>query len=44
MKQDLFRKKSISAMIHESSNSDGGLKRTLTAANLVTLGIGAIVG
>ncbi|GHT12214.1 amino acid transporter [Bacteroidia bacterium] len=44
MKQDLFRKKSISAMIKESGDSGGGLKRTLSATNLVTLGIGAIVG
>ncbi|MDR0833371.1 MAG: amino acid permease [Candidatus Symbiothrix sp.] len=44
MKHDLFRKKSIAAMMKESGDSAGGLKRTLSAANLVTLGIGAIVG
>ncbi|GHT40732.1 amino acid transporter [Bacteroidia bacterium] len=45
MKHDLFRKKSITAMLREADTSDGGgLKRTLSATNLVTLGIGAIVG
>ena len=39
----LFRKKSIDEMLKESS-SDAGLRRYLSAANLVTLGIGAIVG
>jgi APA family basic amino acid/polyamine antiporter len=45
MKHNLFRKKSISAMMQEAGDSDGrGLKRTLSATNLVMLGIGAIVG
>ena len=43
MSSPLFRKKSISLLISESENSSG-LKRNLTAFNLVTLGIGAIVG
>lgn len=40
----LFKKKDISTILAESKGSNGGLKRSLTAANLVTLGIGAIVG
>ncbi|MDR0825016.1 MAG: amino acid permease [Prevotella sp.] len=40
----LFKKKDIAAILNESSESKGGLKRNLSAANLVTLGIGAIVG
>ncbi|GHV64700.1 amino acid transporter [Bacteroidia bacterium] len=51
MIKDLFRKKDISDMIRESEDSDTahgsggkGLKRTLSATDLVTLGIGAIVG
>ncbi|GHV50306.1 amino acid permease [Bacteroidia bacterium] len=39
----LFRKKDIGAMLEESSRA-GGLKRNLSAFNLVALGIGAIVG
>ena len=31
-------------MLEESNGSNGGLKRTLSVTNLVTLGIGAIVG
>jgi APA family basic amino acid/polyamine antiporter len=44
MPDRLFRKKSISDSIKESEGFNGGLKRTLSATNLVTLGIGAIVG
>lgn len=40
----LFKKKDISAILNESKDSDNQLKRSLTATNLVTLGIGAIVG
>ncbi|MDR0995104.1 MAG: amino acid permease [Tannerella sp.] len=40
----LFRKKDIGAMLEASSQDNGGLHRNLTATNLVTLGIGAIVG
>lgn len=43
-KEQLFRKKDISAILKESTGKNGGLKRNLTATNLVTLGIGAIVG
>ena len=39
----LFRKKDAVTMI-EAAQASGGLKRTLTVANLVTLGVGAIVG
>ena len=39
----LFKRKDIDAMINEA-NSTGGLKRSLTATQLVSLGIGAIVG
>jgi APA family basic amino acid/polyamine antiporter len=44
MLSDLLRKKNIAAMLEESRNVSGGLKRNLTATNLVALGIGAIVG
>jgi APA family basic amino acid/polyamine antiporter len=40
----LFRKKSLESLLHQASNSEHGLKRTLTATNLVALGIGAIIG
>jgi APA family basic amino acid/polyamine antiporter len=40
----LFRKKNISDALRESEGFNGGLKRTLSATSLVTLGIGAIVG
>jgi APA family basic amino acid/polyamine antiporter len=39
----LFRKKSISILLKEAS-LDSGLKRELTAKNLIALGIGAIIG
>src|SRR3954454_9672339 len=43
---NLWVRKSISALKAESEASDehGGLKRALSATNLVTLGIGAIIG
>ncbi|MDR1645315.1 MAG: amino acid permease [Tannerellaceae bacterium] len=44
MLDKLFKKKDIAAILREASQSNGGLKRNLTATNLVTLGIGAIVG
>lgn len=44
MKDRLFKKKSLADVLRESSESSGGLKRNLTATNLVALGIGAIVG
>lgn len=39
----MFYKKSLDQLIKESK-SEGGLRRTLTANNLVSLGIGAIIG
>jgi APA family basic amino acid/polyamine antiporter len=42
--QKLFRKKDIVAILHEAETTNSGLRRTLTATNLVALGIGAIVG
>jgi APA family basic amino acid/polyamine antiporter len=44
MSDKLFRKKDIAAILEEASRTNSGLKRNLSAANLVTLGIGAIVG
>lgn len=43
MTDRLFKKKDISAILNEPT-VDRGLKRSLSATNLVTLGIGAIVG
>ena len=40
----LFKKKDISAILGEHNEESGKLKRSLSATNLVTLGIGAIVG
>jgi len=40
----LFKKKDISVILSEPTETTGGLRRSLTATNLVTLGIGAIVG
>ena len=40
----LFKKKDITSILNESKTSNDGLKRSLSATNLVTLGIGAIVG
>ena len=44
MFKNLFRKKDIVAILHEAETTNGGLRRTLTASNLVALGIGAIIG
>ncbi|SHF85225.1 amino acid permease [Dysgonomonas macrotermitis] len=44
MLEKIFRKKDIHQMLTEAEGSNDGLRRNLTAANLVTLGIGAIVG
>jgi APA family basic amino acid/polyamine antiporter len=41
---DIFRKKPIELLLHEADSSSHGLKRVLTGGNLVTLGIGAIIG
>ena len=40
----LFKRKDLASMINEAENTNSGLKRTLTATQLVSLGIGAIVG
>lgn len=40
----LFVKKPLELLLAQSGDSDKGLKRTLGAANLVALGIGAIIG
>ncbi|MGB8492545.1 MAG: amino acid permease [Bacteroidales bacterium] len=42
-KNKLFLTKPLDQLLHESKET-GGLKRTLTALNLTTLGIGAIIG
>ena len=41
---NLFVKKSLSQLLDQASGNSSGLKRTLTAVNLVALGIGAIIG
>jgi APA family basic amino acid/polyamine antiporter len=41
---NLFARKDLRAMLSESEGEKGGLKRSLGALNLVTLGIGAIIG
>lgn len=40
----LFRKKSLESLLAQAGDSEKGLKRTLGAANLVALGVGAIIG
>src|SRR3974390_2238703 len=40
----LFRKKPLELLLAQASESDKGLKRTLSAWNLVALGVGAIIG
>lgn len=40
----LFRKKSLEHMLEHAADSEKGLKRTLSATNLIALGIGAIIG
>jgi len=40
----LLRTKSLSQLMNETTDGKHGLKRTLTATNLTTLGIGAIIG
>lgn len=44
MRRNLFQKKAIADILKEAESSNSGLKRNLNTANLVTLGIGAIVG
>lgn len=40
----IFSKKPLSELIIDSSDHETGLKRTLSAGNLIALGIGAIIG
>ncbi len=40
----LFTKKSLTTLMAEASESEKGMKRTLTAGSLIALGIGAIIG
>ncbi|AWA29148.1 amino acid permease [Flavobacterium magnum] len=40
----IWRRKSLAQLMSEASESEKGLKRTLTAWSLVALGIGAIIG
>lgn len=40
----LFVKKPLNLLLNEATDSEKGLKRTLTAGSLVALGIGAIIG
>lgn len=44
MLENIFKKKDINLMLTEARGNNDGLRRNLSAANLVTLGIGAIVG
>jgi len=44
MAKRLFITKSMTKLMEESTDKGHGLKRTLTATNLTTLGIGAIIG
>ncbi len=41
---ELFRKKPLDQLINEVESSDHGFKKALSAGNLITLGIGAIIG
>lgn len=44
MAKGLFVKKTIKSLLEEAAESKGGLKRSLTAFNLITLGIGVVIG
>src|SRR5215472_16013900 len=44
MSHKLFAKKDISTLLKEAEGEHGGLRRSLGPLNLVTLGIGAIIG
>ena len=41
---NLFKLKPINDLIKEAEDPSKGLKRTLTSTNLISLGIGAIIG
>ncbi len=40
----IWKKKPLTQLLSEASESEKGMKRTLTAWSLVALGIGAIIG
>jgi basic amino acid/polyamine antiporter, APA family len=44
MARSLFRRKPLDLLIAERGDAEHGLKKTLTAVDLVSLGIGAIIG
>jgi len=44
MANNLFRTKSFQQMMQAASDSEHGLKRALSATNLIFIGIGCIVG
>lgn len=44
MARGLFAKKSINALVSETTDNKHGLKRTLGPINLTAMGIGAISG
>jgi APA family basic amino acid/polyamine antiporter len=44
MKSRLFSTKPVHQILSESSDTEHGFKKTLTALNLTTLGIGAVIG
>jgi len=44
MAKSIFTTKSLTELMKEAHSGESGLKRTLTATNLVALGIGAIIG
>lgn len=44
MSIQLFKRKPIESLLKEADESEKGLKRSLNAANVVALGIGAIIG
>jgi len=44
MANAMFKTKSLAKLMEESTESKNSLKRTLTAPNLIALGIGAIIG
>jgi basic amino acid/polyamine antiporter, APA family len=44
MKYSLFKVKPFEQLMREASGDSGGLKRALSATNLIFLGIGAIIG
>lgn len=41
---NLWRTKSLESLLEESSETETGLKKTLTSGSLIALGIGAIIG